>query len=425
MSNYSYVAVDPRGLVTRGSLQVTDQSEALRRIKEMGLFPTKVTTSHQRLGRRIERRASARRSTSQRFFPWFGARIKSAALAVFTRQLATLVEAGLPLLRGLRLLQEQERQGAVRRVTGELALAIESGSSFAEALQAHPRTFDQLFVSMVKAGEISGALERTLRRLAEFMEKARKLKGKIKAAMYYPCAVLVVATGILFLLMTYVVPRFRTMFEGLTNGAPLPAFSQFVFAISESIRHQALVALLAVAAWIILFLGALQTKWGRASFDRLKLAMPILGSLFRKAAISRFARTLGTLVGSGVPILQALTIVKETAGNVAVGKVIADVHEKVKQGDPIAPTLRHSGIFPVMIAGMVEVGEETGALPEMLARIADECDEQVDNAANAMSSLLEPIMIVVLAVIVGSIVIAIFLPLLHIDPTTPGSPGEQ
>ena len=343
---------------------------------------------------------------------------------MFTRQLATLIEAGMPLLRGLRLLQEQEQNRLLRRVTGELAVAVESGSSFTEALQAHPRIFDQLYVSMVGAGEISGSLEQTLRRLAEFMEKARKIKGKVKAAMYYPCAVLVVASGILLLLMTFVVPRFRAVFEGLTNGAPLPAFTRFVFSISESIRHHAVVATLGVAALAFGFLGCLQTKFGRKSFDRLKLALPVLGALFRKAAISRFARTLGTLMGSGVPILQALSIVKETAGNVAVGRVIADVHENVKQGDAIAPTLKHSGMFPAMIAGMVEVGEQTGALPEMLVKIADNCDEDVDNAANAMTSLLEPILIVFLAVIVGSIVIAIFLPLVRLDVTPTSGPGE-
>jgi len=424
MSNYSYVAIDPGGFEMRGTLQVADQSEALRRIKEMGLFPTKLTPTCQRQGRRIQPRRSPLPRSRLLSVPWFGSRIKPAALAVFTRQLATLVEAGMPLLRGLRLLQEQERRGLVRRVTGEVAISIESGSSFWEALGQHPRVFDQLFLSMVKAGEISGALEQTLRRLAEFMEKARQLKGKVKAAMYYPCAVLVVASGILLLLMTFVVPRFRAVFEGLTNGASMPAFTLFVFRLSEFIRHKAVVAILAGTALALLFLGCLKTKQGRNTFDRFELALPVVGGLFRKAAISRFARTLGTLIGSGVPILQALTIVKETAGNVVVGQVIADVHEKVKQGEPIADTLKHSGVFPAMIAGMVDVGEQTGALPEMLAKIADGCDEEVDNAAAAMTSLLEPILIVVLAVIVGSIVIAIFLPLVRIDVTTPGNPGE-
>jgi len=273
---------------------------------------------------------------------------------------------------------------------------------------------------MVKAGEIGGALEVALNRLAEFMEKARKIKGKIKSAMFYPCAVLVVATGILILLTVYVIPKFKLVFADMMGGRPLPAFTLFVLGISEGIKNHLLMSAALAVGFVVSWAICLRTKFGRWVFDRLKLALPILGPLFRKVAISRFARTLGTLVSSGVPILQALTIVKETAGNVVVGNVISDVHENVKQGDAIAPTLKSSGIFPAMISGMVDVGEQTGALPEMLMKIADNCDEDVDNAANAMTSLLEPIMIVFLAIIVGSIVIAMFLPILILLQDPPG-----
>jgi len=424
MSNYSYVAVNPEGVETRGMLDVPDQSEALKRIREMGLFPTKLMAARERTGRRTQSGRKILRPSRVLSVPGFRGRVKPARLAVFTRQLATLIEAGMPLLRGLRLLHEQEESQRLKRITAQLSLAIENGSSFSEAVAEHPRVFSRLYVSLVKAGEIGGALELTLKRLAEFLEKSQRLKGKVKAAMYYPCAVLVVASGILVLLLTFIVPRFRAMFEGLTNGAALPPFSVFVFRLSDTIRTHALMTVLTFAALAALFMAALQTKWGRWTFDRFKLAVPLLGPLFKKAAISRFTRTLGTLVGSGVPILQALTIVKETAANVRLGKVIADVHENVKQGDPIAPTLKGSGLFPAMVAGMVDVGEQTGALPEMLMKIADTCDEEVDNAANALTSLLEPIMIVILAVIVGSIVIAIFLPIVNLDPSPPGERGE-
>jgi len=207
------------------------------------------------------------------------------------------------------------------------------------------------------------------------------------------------------------------VFDGLLNGKPMPAFTVFIFRISEAVKsHVLMTAIVAAAASGLIMLG-LRTKPGRQAFDRLKLAMPILGPVFRKAAIGRFARTLGTLAANGVPILQALTIVKETAGNVVVGRVVSDVHENVKQGEPIAPTLKASGVFPVMVAGMVDVGEQTGALPEMLLKIADNCDEDVDNATSAMTSLLEPIMLVFLAVVVGSVVIAMFLPLIVIMET--------
>jgi type IV pilus assembly protein PilC len=321
----------------------------------------------------------------------------------------------MPLLRGLRLLHEQADNPVMKETISSLAVSVETGSSLTEAVNAHPRIFNPLYVNMVKAGEIGGALEITLSRLAEFMEKSQRIKGKIKAALFYPFAVLAVAGGVLVLLMVYIVPKFKLVFEGL-SGKSLPAFTLFVFKLSELIQHHILM-LGGLAGAVVILLGLTsRTVAGRLAFDHFRLAMPILGPVFRKAAIARLARTLGTLVSNGVPILQALTIVKETAGNAVVGRVIGRVHENVKQGDPISPTLKASGVFPPMIAGMVDVGEQTGALPEMLMKIADNCDEEVDNAASAMTSLLEPIMIVFLAVVVGAIVIAMFLPLTRIFP---------
>jgi type IV pilus assembly protein PilC len=410
MTNYSYVAIDPRGFETRGSLEVADQSEAIKRIKEMGLFPTKVLAARQRRARS----AAARPKTNQprRLFLPLAGTVKGRSLTTFTRQLATLVEAGMPLLRALRTLQEQEASPALKRTIGQLSDSIEGGSSLAEAVAVHPRVFNSLYLNMVRAGELSGALELTLRRLAEFMEKAQRIKGKIKAALFYPASVLVVALGILVVLMVFVVPRFKAVFDGLLNGTPLPAFTLFVFKLSEVVKNHCLVTAFVLAAATTAFLLTLRTTWGRWTFDQFKLAMPVLGPLFRKVAISRFARTLGTLAGNGVPILQALTIARDTAGNVVFSRLISLVHENVKQGEPIAPTLKASRVFPVMVAGMVDVGEQTGALPDMLGRVADTYDEEVDNAASAMTALLEPILIVFLAFIVGSIVIAMFLPLI-------------
>lgn len=416
MSNYAYVAFDPNGFERRGSLDVADQSEALKRIKEMGLFPTKLRQKDERRREALARAASPARGRVGAGFskPLLPRRIKPAHLAVFTRQLATLIQAGMPLLRGLRTLQEQEENPVLKRIVGELALAIENGSSFAEAVAAHPKVFNRLFVNMVKAGEIGGALETTLQRLAEFMEKAQKIKGKIQSALAYPCAVMVIAFVILIVLTVFIVPRFREVFDGFLNGKPLPAFTVLVFAACETVKNNLLLIALAAAALIVLASMSLRTTSGRLAFDRLTLAAPTFGPLFKKSAISRFARTLGTLVSNGVPILQALAIVKETAGNVAVGRVIAALHDAVKQGEPLAPTLRGSGLFPAMVAGMVDVGEQTGALPEMLMKIADTYDDQVDTAAGALTSLLEPILLVVLAVVVGSIVLAMFLPLIAI-----------
>jgi type IV pilus assembly protein PilC len=416
MSSYAYVAVDPSGSEARGILEVADQSEALRRIKEMGLFPTRLLEARAKKERlSTSQNAKGKRRANAFDISLFPARVKPWALMVFTRQLATLIDAGMPLLRGLKILEEQEENRTLKKVIGSIADSIENGSSCAEAVAMHPKVFSSLYVNMVHAGEISGALDVTLERLADFQEKAHRVKGKIKAAMFYPCAVMTVAFGIVVLLMVYVVPRFKAVFEGLMNGRPLPAFTTFVFGISESIKNHSLVALIVAAAATASFIAALRTKFGRMAFDYFKLKMPVLGLLFRKAAISRFARTLGTLVGNGVPILQALKIVKETAGNVVIGSIISCLHESVKQGDPLAPTLKAAPkIFPLIVSGMIDVGEQTGALPEMLNKIADNYDNEVDNAATAMTSLLEPIMIVFLAVIVGSIVIAMFWPIIII-----------
>jgi type IV pilus assembly protein PilC len=344
--------------------------------------------------------------------PGLSGRVKPKVLTSFTRQLATLVDAGLPLLRGLRVLEKQERAPTLKDIIGKLAVSIEGGSTFSEGLAQHPKVFNKLYVNMVKAGELGGVLEVVLSRLAEFMEKAQKIKGKVVAAMFYPVAVMVVAVSILTLLMIVVVPKFKEIFKDMMGGSGLPAFTQFVLGISDTIAGHFFYTAGGVIAFVVLLNLALRTKPGRRLFDRFKLNVPVVGDVVKKVAISRFTRTLGTLVSSGVPILQALTIVKETSGNVIIGAAVHSVHESVKEGDTITAPLEAANVFPPMVVSMVDVGEQTGALPEMLMRIADNFDEDVDNSVAAMTSLLEPIMIVFLAVVVGSIVIALFLPLI-------------
>jgi type IV pilus assembly protein PilC len=322
------------------------------------------------------------------------------------------VDAGLPLLRGLRVLEKQEKHPLLKQILSELGTSIEGGSTFSEALAQHPKVFNRLFVNMVKAGELGGVLEVVLQRLSEFMEKAQKIKGKVVAAMFYPAAVITVAIAILAILMVFVVPKFKDIFKDMLPGKDLPAFTTFVLSISDFIAGHFIWTIIIAAACVAAFVAFVRTRFGRRLFDKFKLNMPGLGPVISKVAISRFTRTLGTLVSSGVPILQALTIVKETSGNVIVAQAVADVHESVKEGETITAPLEASGVFPPMVISMVDVGEQTGALPEMLMKIADNFDEEVDNAVAAMTSLLEPIMIVFLAVIVGSIVIALFLPLI-------------
>jgi len=424
MNSYAYEAVNAMGASSAGVIEVDNQSEAVRRIKEMGLFPIRIAERQRSRFKRALVSTRTRSRSGGRSLRLFEQRVRPVALMVLTRQIATLVDAGLPLLRGLRILEQQETNRTLKRVLVEVSEGIEGGSQFSEVLAQHPRIFNRLYVNMVRAGEVGGALEITLRRLAEFMEKAQKIKGKIKAAMFYPAAVMTVATAIMAVMLVFVIPRFKEVFSGMTNGAPLPAFTMLVLNLSDFAKDHFILAALALAAVGISLALALRTKLGRLAFDQFKLKMPILGPVFRKASISRFARTLGTLLGSGVPVLQALTIVRETAGNMVVGNLVSTVHDCVKQGENITAPLRASNIIPPMIVGMVDIGEQTGALPDMLMKIADGCDEEVDNAVGAMTSVLEPIMIVFLAVVVGSLVIAMFLPILGIINGGMDAPGS-
>jgi type IV pilus assembly protein PilC len=414
--------MDAHGKETKGTLEVATQNEAIARVKEMNLFPTKIVEAKEKEAGKADKKAAQPKAKGKKKggmninikIPGLGSGVKTKVLTTFTRQLATLVDAGLPLLRGLRVLEKQERNPTLKSIIGDLALSIEGGSTFSEGLAQHPKVFNRLFVNMVKAGELGGVLEVVLTRLSEFMEKAQKIKGKVIAAMFYPCAVLVVATAILIILMVKVVPSFKAVFEGMMEGRSLPAFTRLVLGISGMVKDNILMTLGIVVAFVIVFNLFIRTKFGRHAWDKFKLKMPVIGPVVSKVAISRFTRTLGTLISSGVPILQALTIVKETAGNVIVSNAVNSVHESVKEGETITAPLEASGIFPPMVISMVDVGEQTGALPEMLLKIADNYDDEVDNAVAAMTSLLEPIMIIFLAVIVGSIVIAMFMPLIDL-----------
>ena len=438
MPKYNYVAMDAHGKESKGTLEVASQNEAIGRVKEMNLFPTKIVevqTAKDKSDRKAgpASKAGAKAKGKGKGFnvnlnikiPGLSGRVKSKVLTTFTRQLATLVDAGLPLLRGLRVLEKQERNPTLKSIIAELAVAIEGGSTFSEGLAQHPKVFNRLFVNMVKAGELGGVLEVVLNRLSEFMEKAQKIKGKVIAAMFYPIAVMVVAVVILSILMVYVIPRFKEVFAGMLDNAQLPAFTRLVLGISDIIKDHFIYTICGLAVFVVFFMLFIRTQFGRRAFDKFKLKVPVVGPVVSKVAISRFTRTLGTLVSSGVPILQALTIVKETAGNVIIANAVSAVHESVKEGETITAPLEASGVFPPMVISMVDVGEQTGALPEMLLKIADNYDDEVDNAVSAMTSLLEPIMIVFLAVIVGSIVIAMFLPLIELMNKVGGETGAK
>jgi len=335
-------------------------------------------------------------------------------LTAFTRQLATLIDAGLPLLRGLDVLRKQEKNQTLKRTLQRLAESVEAGSTFSEALAQHPKIFNRLYVNMVRAGEAGGVLDVTLGRLADFQEKAQKIKNKVISAMVYPTVVIFVALSIVSFLMIVIVPKFQEIFTDLLEGKPLPGLTLFVMSCSNLVKNQFPLVAGSIVLLVVAVKMAGKTEKGRFYIDKFKLNAPIFGQLVRKVGIARFSRTLGTLIASGVPILQALNIVRDTSGNAVIAKAVSQVHDSVKEGERIVQPLEASGVFPPMVISMVDVGEETGALPDMLMKVADVYDDEVDNAVSALTSLLEPIMIVFLAVIVGTIVIAMFMPLISV-----------
>jgi type IV pilus assembly protein PilC len=342
---------------------------------------------------------------------------------IFTRHLATLIDAGLPLLRGLTVLAKQERDLVLKGTINALADGVQGGSTFSESLAQHPKIFNKLYINMVKAGELGGVLELVLARLAEFQEKAQRIKGKVTSAMVYPVVVLCIALVILCFLLVFIVPKFQQIFHDMLGNKPLPGITQFVINASNVLKSQWYYVIGGIVVFSVAYRMFSASAVGRIILDRIKLHLPLFGDLTRKSSISRFARTLGTLVTSGVPILQALNITRETAGNSVIADAISKVHDSVKEGESIVQPLEASGVFPPMVISMIDVGEETGQLPEMLLKIAEVYDDEVDNAVSGLTSLLEPIMIVILAVIVGTIVVALFMPLISIIQGMQGQSG--
>jgi len=435
MPKFNYTAFDTKGKEISGSVEAATEQDAIARIREMGQFPSHVSEAGKEKEKEKKKRkgdepaaisptvtrAAPKKSLGQIEIPFLTSKtVKSKVLTAFTRQLATLIDAGLPLVRGLNVLRKQERNTVLKRTVLNLIESVEGGSTFSEALASHPKIFNRLYVNMVRAGEAGGVLDVTLLRLAEFQEKAQKIKNKVIAAMVYPIVVMCVALGILAFLMTFIIPKFQEIFKDLLEGKELPGLTLLVMAASRVIREQFVLVAGSVAGLVILIKLVGKLEKGRYLIDKLKLMMPVFGDLISKVAIARFSRTLGTLISSGVPILQALNIVKETAVNAVISKAIVHIHDSVKEGERVTQPMEACGVFPPMVIGMVDVGEETGALPDMLMKVADVYEDEVDNAVTALTSLLEPIMIVFLALIVGTIVIAMFLPLITVIQTMSG-----
>lgn len=417
MPQFLYVAMDSNGKERRGKIDSPSEEQAAAALKKQNLYPTSIKSAKgEKLAPSKKKGGAApKKKGGGGLNMTIGTPvIKRKQLTLFTRQLAILLDAGLPLIRSLKTLERQSRDPIVKMVLGETAEAVESGATFSEALAKNPKSFDKLFLNMIRAGEAAGAMETILNRLASFMESSARIAGKVKSALIYPIVVLTVATLVTSGLMIFIVPNFTKIFDDLLQGEPLPMITQWVINTSEVMKNQALYCIIGIVVFFIVLRLIGKTKHGRYAFDWIKYNIPLFGPIIAKTSISRFARTLGTLMASGVGVLGALIIVKDTAGNEVVSNAVAKVHDAVKEGEGIAPPLGATKIFPEMVVSMIEVGEETGKLPDMLEKVADTYEEEVDNAVSALTSLIEPLMIVGLAVVVGTIVIALFLPLTKI-----------
>lgn len=340
--------------------------------------------------------------------------VSEAELGVFTRQLATLLRAGVPLVRGLDILGRQERSVGLRPVIHRIAGQIRAGKSFSQSLAEHPRVFDRLYVSMVRAGEAAGGLDPVLERLARFAEARIRLRARMRAAMIYPAVVLAAAGGVLTGLVAFVVPRFQQLFADLLRGAALPALTQAVLDVSALVRAHGAALLATVAAIVVALALARRTRRGQRWCDTVALRAPVFGKFLAKSLVARLARTLGTLLASGVPVLVALAITRETCGNARIAETLTRVHDRVKAGEPMSQPLGQSPLIPPLVTSLVEIGEHTGQLPAMLARVAEIYEEEVETASTSLGAALEPLLILVLAAVVGVIVVALFLPIVRI-----------
>ncbi len=409
MPIFQYAALDAQGVEIKDEIEALGQKEAVSKIRNMGYFPTKVRE------RGAGKKAGAKAAAKPKRKRGSGGKVKVKYITQFARQLSTLQDAGLPILRSLRILEEQQKSGTFKRVIGYVADDIEGGSTLSEAMARYPKTFDRLFSGMVAAGETGGVLDLILSRVADFMEKAQKLKSRVKSAMVYPAVVLTAAFGILLALMKYVIPQFKSVLEEMVEGELNPVTTT-VLGISDWIAYHYGWAVIIGIPFGIIFLLKIVKKFrtGRYVLDSIKLKLPVMGQLTNKVSVTRWTRTLGTLIGAGVPILDALTVTRETAGNEVFANMLENVHNSIRQGDTFADPLRQSKTVDLIVSNMVAVGEETGDLDKMLLKVADNFDEQVDVLVASLMSMLEPIMIICLGGIVMTIVLSVFLPMIQV-----------
>lgn len=405
MAEFMYEALDKGGKQVRGIIEANSEDVIIEKLRGMGYYPLKVV-EHKKSAADLDLMALPGIRNIMH-------RVKTRHVMTFTRQLATLIDAGLPILRSLNILTEQVESVIFKEKIQRIAKDIEGGSSLSEAMSKHPSVFDNLYVNMVRAGEIGGVLEAVLEKIAHFLEKRQRLIGKVKSAMMYPVVVMFLAIVIVSFILIFIMPSFVDIFAQL--GAELPALTLFLVNASKVMTSwKSLLVIGALVMLFIVFKIIRGTREGRYFFDKMQLRMPVFGQLFRKVAIARFAGTLSTLITSGVPILQSLDIVRDTSGNEVISRAMDKVYQSVKDGESIHEPLRQCPVFPPLVCHMVAVGEETGAIDQMLIKVAEAYEQDVDNTVDALTSILEPVLIVFLGAIVGVIVVALYLPLFNI-----------
>lgn len=408
MAKFKYIALDKEGRELSGVIESTSENRARKELAAQGFSVSRIAEV---AGIASDKKASAAKAKK----PLFGTGVKKENITVFSRQLSTLLKAGLPLLRALEVIGRQEKNPYFKAVVEQLADNVRTGNKFSDGLSQHPKIFDKLYVNMAKAGEAGGVLDVVLDRLSTFQEKALKTTNKVKSAMVYPIVIMGVAVAIVAILMIFVVPQFQKIFTDMLKGnARMPALTQMIIDISDFMKENYILTGLIIVGVILFVKIFFKTKIGIRVWDTAALKLPKIGDLVMKSTVARFTRTFGTLLASGVPILEALTITRGTIKNSLISDALSRVHDRVRDGENLSTPLDQQNIFPTMVTSMVEVGEETGQLPEMLNRIADNYDDEVDNSVGAITSVIEPIMIVFLAVVVGTIVIALFLPIIQI-----------
>jgi type IV pilus assembly protein PilC len=393
MPTYKWEGKTLKGVVKKGEMEAATEGAIRIHLRQQNIVPTKIA-------------AKGKEITIS--FP-FGKRVPQRAIAIFTRQLATMIDAGLPLVQSLEILASQQDNKIFKGILREIREDVEGGSTFAGALKKHPNVFNDLYTNLVVAGEEGGILDNILNRLAAYIEKAEALKKKVKSALVYPSVIVTVAIGVVIILMVFVIPVFETMFSSAGQNLPLPTL--IVVEISKFVRKYIFIVVPAIILAVFLLRKYHHTENGKTVMDRLLLKAPVFGDLFRKIAVARFSRTLGTLVSSGVPILDGLNIVSKTAGNKVIETAILNARASIREGETIAEPLGRSNIFPPMVIQMISVGESTGALDSMLTKIAEFFEDEVDVAVSNLTSMLEPLLMIFLGVVIGGVVIAMYLPI--------------